>query len=83
MDPAIYSDGSAKTDSDEDISSLKPYQFEPSTELVNNSSEESCEEDEAENDERLTNTEWQVDTELMTPVWIIFFYIGVIVVTVK
>ena len=63
-----YHDSNTETDSNEDISSLKPYQFEPSTELVDNSSEKSCEEDEAENDERLTNTEWQVDTELMTPV---------------
>lgn len=49
-----------ETDSDDDVSPIKPYQFEPTTELFDCSSEEPCEsEDEAsENDERLTNTDW-------------------------
>ena len=50
-DGSSYHDGNAETNSDEDISSLKPYHFEPSTKLVNNSSEESCKEDKAKNDE--------------------------------
>ena len=39
-------------DSDDDAAPIAPYQFEPSTELLDNSSEESGEEGE-ENDERL------------------------------
>ena len=48
---------SEETDSDIDVSSIKPYQFEPSTETLDISSEESSEEDN-ENDERLTNMDW-------------------------
>ena len=57
---AINSEASSyseETDSDIDVSSIKPYQFEPSTETLNISSEESSEEDN-ENDERLTNMDW-------------------------
>ena len=70
-DSSIYSSGtssvavinsevssySKETDSDIDVSSIKPYQFEPSTETLDISSEESSEEDN-ENDERLTNMDW-------------------------
>ena len=70
-DSSIYSSGtssveamnseassySEETDSDIDVSSIKPYQFEPSTETLDISSEESSEEDN-ENDERLTNMDW-------------------------
>ena len=41
-------------DSDDDAAPIAPYQFEPSTELLDNSTEESGEEGE-ENDERLFN----------------------------
>ena len=57
---AINSEASSyseETDSDIDVSSIKPYQFEPSTETLDISSEESSEEDN-ENDERLTNMDW-------------------------
>ena len=70
-DSSIYSSGtssvramnseassySEETGSDIDVSSIKPYQFEPSTETLDISSEESSEEDN-ENDERLTNMDW-------------------------
>ena len=50
---------SYNTESDsDDVSPIKPYQFEPSGELLNSSSEESCEEGDDANDERLTNTDW-------------------------
>ena len=46
-------------DSGDDVAPIAPYQFEPMarTELLDNSSEESSEEDEG-NDERLTNLTW-------------------------
>ena len=45
-------------DSDDDTAPIAPYQFKPSTELLDNSSEESGEEGE-ENDGRLFNlTGW-------------------------
>ena len=46
-------------DSDDDVAPIAPYQFEPMarTELLDNSSEESSEEDEG-NDERLINLTW-------------------------
>ena len=46
-------------DSGEDVAPIAPYQFEPMarTELLDNSSEESSEEDEG-NDERLINLTW-------------------------
>ena len=70
-DSSIYSSGtssvaainseassySAETDSDIDVSSIKPYQFKPSTETLDISSKEFSEEDN-ENDERLTNMDW-------------------------
>ena len=46
-------------DSGDDVAPIAPYQFEPMarTELLDNSSEESSEEDEG-NDERLLNLTW-------------------------
>ena len=46
-----------ETDSDIDVSFIKPYQYEPSTGTLNISSEESSGEDD-ENDERLSNMNW-------------------------
>ena len=45
-----------ETESDDDAAPIKPYQFEPSTELFSSSSEES-DEDDKESDERLANTD--------------------------
>ena len=45
---------SKETDSDIDISFIKPYQYEPSTGILDISSEESSAEDD-ENNERLSN----------------------------
>ena len=47
------------SDSEDDVSTIKPYQFEPNVEemLDASSSEELLSEDEG-NDERLTNTDW-------------------------
>ena len=67
LDSSIYSSGtssvaamnseassySEETDSDIDVSAIKPYQFKPSTETLDISSEE-----DNENDERLTNMDW-------------------------
>ena len=52
------SSSDAETDSDNDVSPIEPYQFEPSGGLLDSSSEESSGEGKAENDERLTNTDW-------------------------
>ena len=59
---AVNSEASSyntETESDDDAAPIKPYQFEPSTELLSSSSEESDEDDkDLERDERLANTDW-------------------------
>ena len=51
---------SEETDSNIDVSFIKPYQYEPSTGTLDISSEESSGEDD-ENDERLSNMNWYFD----------------------
>ena len=46
------------SESNDDVAPIIPYQFEPSTESLNVSSEESDEEGENDSDERLSNTDW-------------------------
>ena len=46
------------SESDDDVAPIIPYQFEPSTESLDVSSEESDEEGENDSDERLSNTDW-------------------------
>ena len=71
LDSSIYSSGtslvaainsetssySEETNSDINVSSIKPYQIKPSTETLDICSEESSEEDN-ENNERLANMDW-------------------------
>ena len=54
---AINSSCSEDSDSDMDVSSIVPYQHEPTTGELDISSEESSGEDD-ENDERLANMDW-------------------------
>ena len=46
-----------ESESDNDVAPIIPYQFEPSTESLDISSEESEEEGENDSDERLSNTD--------------------------
>ena len=54
---AVNSEASIESDSDDNVSLITLYQFEPRTELMDSTSEESAEEDD-ENDERLLNIDW-------------------------
>ena len=54
---AVNSEPSIESDSDDNVSLITPYQFKPSTELLDSSREESAEED-GKNDETLLNMDW-------------------------
>ena len=47
-----------ESESDDNVAPIIPYQFEPSTESFDISSEESDEEGENDSDERFSNTDW-------------------------
>ena len=64
---AINSSCSEETDSDMDVSSIIPYQHEPTMGKLNISSEESSEEDD-ENDGRLDNMDWYIIGIRCTPI---------------
>ena len=53
-----YTSNLGEFESDNDVAPIIPYQFEPSTESLDISSEESDEEGESNSDERLSNTDW-------------------------
>ena len=55
---AVNSEASTGSNSDDDVSIIMPYQFEPRTELLDSTSEESVEEGDDKNDEGLLNMDW-------------------------
>ena len=71
----MNSEASAESDSDDNVSLIMPYQFDPRTELLDNTSEESVEEDNNENDERLLNMDWYEHSQTVYTLLIVEIYI--------